>query len=276
MLVCVFLRNLKECWAIMSFYFELKNEYFIIPVRRYLMIFTSCYQWPQFWCNRIQKLCLSQFFFLRYSCTVGKYLDNSFGGHWFSNAISVVHWKKHKTNKTKEEEIKEIVQVSVVWFEYCVGLILNRQCRQLNNLETVTTECLWDSRPPCHKMLPSENLFLCDLGYLFKASCWFFFFSSEFYLAWNKPTSKFINQPHREFCNWKLVLEHPQHEVRRQLATVSRGQPEERQDSCLDTPQHRCKIRTTNGGTVRYYIPVLDWFLYCLLGFYFFPSVWRT
>lgn len=236
------------------------------------MIFTSFYQQPQLWCNRIQELWLSQFFFLRYSSSVGKYLDNSFGGHWFSNAISIVHEKKN-TKKTKEEEIKEIVQVSVVWFEYSVGPIMNRQCRQLNNLERVTTECLQDSRPPCNKMLPSVNLFLRDLGYLFKASCWKFFLRI---LSSMKQTNKQVYQPHRDFCNRKLVLEHLQHEVRRRLATVSRGQLEERQDSCLDTPQHRCIIRKTNNGRVQYYIPVLGWFLYCLLVFYFFPSVWKN
>lgn len=87
-----------------------------------------------------------------------------------------------------------------------------------------------------------------------------------------KQTNKPVYQPHRDFCNWKLVLEHLQHEVRRQLATVSRGQLEERQDSCLHTPQHSCIIRKANSGRGRYYIPVLGWFLYCLLAFFFFPQ----
>lgn len=122
-------------------------------------------------------------------------------------------------------------------------------------------------------MLPSVNLFLRDLGYLLKAYRWKTFLRI---LSSMKQTNKQVYQPHRDFCNRKSVLEHLQHEVRRWLATKSRGQLEERQDSCLDTPQHRCIIRKTNNGRVRYYIPVLGWFLYCLLVFYFFPSVWKN
>jgi len=46
-----------------------------------------------------KKLCLSQFVLLRYSCTVGKYLDKSFIGHWFSYAITIVHLRKRKINE---------------------------------------------------------------------------------------------------------------------------------------------------------------------------------
>lgn len=151
-----------------------------------------------------------------------------------------------------------------MWFDLNILLVSYWTGSADNNLERVRTECLWDSRPPCHKMLPSVNLFLYDLGYLFKASCWNFFLRI---LSSMKQTNKQVYEPHREFCKWKLVLEHLQHEVRRQLAPMSRGQPEEIQASCLDTPQHRCKTRKTNDGRVWYYIPVLDCFLYCLLVF---------
>lgn len=161
----------------------------------------------------------------------------------------------------------------MVWFEYFVGPILNRQCRALNNLERVTTECLRDSMPPCNKMLPSVNMFSCDLGYLLKASCLEFFLRI---LSSMKETNKQVYQRHRDFCNRKLVLEHLQHEVKRRLATESRGQLEERQDSCLDAPQCRYIIRKTNNGRVWYYIPVLVCFLNCLFVFYFFPSVWKN
>lgn len=125
--------------------------------------------------------------------------------------------------------------------------------------------------PPCNKMLPSVNMFPCDLGYLLKASRLEFFLRI---LSSMKQISKQVYQPHRDFCNRKLILEHLQHEVRRWFATKSRGQLEERQDSCLDTPQCRYIIRKTNNGRVWYYIPVLVWVLYCLfVVFFFFPPV---
>lgn len=53
---------------------------------------------------------LSNFFMLAFSCTVSKYLDKGFDGHWFSYLFSVLFILK------KKKKEKKVVQVKVVCF----------------------------------------------------------------------------------------------------------------------------------------------------------------